>query len=377
MLNFDAFAQNIRDAVGPRAVGFTFAIHNGSVLQKSGSGGFAKTPVLPQNSAFKMNSCSMSKTITAAAVVKALMLRSPTLAANISGLIEPFLPNQWDKGFGVSQLKFLDLLTHNSGLLPSGAPLDADLSSNLQNSIAVGKLQVLPKYQNINFSLFRIILPRLVLSPFAIQIIESLATTQYLEGAIYSSFVREQIFKPCGVFGVDIRPIANPPTVRYYNFHNSSDYVEDQLDPSGNKQIYRCGPMYWYMSAIDYGAFLAGLIQGKADPPGLGPGKLGIWTRMTSNLLGMNMAVGELGTYYFHDGKFFVGDAGARTAWVAFPNGVNAVLMVNSLGGFDAWSFPVPVLGMDILAKIDPGSFKTVDPSMSSLLIKAHEDANS
>ncbi|MFO0760082.1 MAG: serine hydrolase domain-containing protein [Byssovorax sp.] len=381
MLDFDLFAKNIEDAVTPRSIGFTYAIYDGLTLKKSGKGGlarFTKYSSLQQNPQFKMNCCSLSKTITAAAALKAIRLRQRKRLRNGSAITDPmavFLPKSWIKGIGVSQLRFVDLLSHNSGLLPNGDQLDADLYSNLKISVALGRLSPIGGYQNINYSLFRIIIPYLILPPAAIVALEASPASQYTLGAVYASFVREEILNPCGVYEADIRPVADPPTVRYYNFYNKYDSVEDQLDPAGNEQIYRCGESYWYMSAIDYGAFLAGLRQGKADLPLVPSDPIGqnisIWGQMKADSLGLFRANSfKLSPYYFHDGAFHVDSAGEQTSWVAFPNNVTAVLMINSYGGLSYWTFPSP--GTDLSAGFNPSNLMS-NSSPGILLMNAHD----
>ena len=102
-------------------------------------------PQTNMTSQSRMGVMSMSKTITATAVVKQIAKLSDA-GQNISvdSPITSFLPSQWVRGPNVDNLTFHHLMTHTSGLTPmTTADPDADMYDNLQATIANGTPGVL------------------------------------------------------------------------------------------------------------------------------------------------------------------------------------------------------------------------------------------
>jgi len=90
----------------------------------------------------------------------------------------------------------------------------------------------------------------------------------------------------------------------------------------------RTGAGYWYMSAKEFGRFIANLrhhgriISSESV-------KL-----MMDNNLGMYAADSFVGKSWEHNGGYTTGKgSGSVAAWMAFSNGVTAVIFANSQGG--------------------------------------------
>ncbi len=105
----------------------------------------------------RMNVASVSKLVTAIAARKALA------DAGVPGgtAIYPFLPLYWRRGPNVDEVTFDMLLTHRSGFY--NPVTDMALYGDLKGQIARGALAGVPlgnaTYQNVNFGLFRILIP--------------------------------------------------------------------------------------------------------------------------------------------------------------------------------------------------------------------------
>ena len=131
---------------------------NGTGLtMQSGKARSAADGDLNWTSDVRMNVASVSKLVTAIAARKALA------DAGVPGgtAIYPFLPLYWRRGPNVDQVTFDMLLTHRSGFY---SPVtDLALYGDLKGQIARGALLGVPlgsaTYQNVNFGLFRILIP--------------------------------------------------------------------------------------------------------------------------------------------------------------------------------------------------------------------------
>ncbi|NUR72819.1 MAG: beta-lactamase family protein [Hamadaea sp.] len=105
----------------------------------------------------RMNVASVSKLITAIAARKALA----DAGVPPGTAIYPFLPLYWRRGPSVDDITFDMLLTHRSGFY--NPVTDFALYGDLKGQIARGALLGVPlgnaAYQNVNFGLFRILIP--------------------------------------------------------------------------------------------------------------------------------------------------------------------------------------------------------------------------
>jgi hypothetical protein len=99
-----------------------------------------------------MHIASVSKLITAMAMTKLLYSRNISPNARIA----PWLPKYWQKGQGVDQITFKQLLTHTSGLVVKDEPGPSDFQF-MKDQIAAGVVGK-PGYRNMNFGLCRILI---------------------------------------------------------------------------------------------------------------------------------------------------------------------------------------------------------------------------
>src|SRR5262249_38298779 len=160
MTKYAKLGKNIADLLEGKCVGFGIAIYHHLDLEWStGWGSAVLNPQTKMTSKSRMGVMSMSKTITATAVVKQIAkLSDAGQDISIDSPIAPFLPSQWVRGPNVNNLTFRHLMTHTSGLAPTTtADPDADVYENLQATIASGTPGVLaqPLYHNLHYCLFR------------------------------------------------------------------------------------------------------------------------------------------------------------------------------------------------------------------------------
>jgi CubicO group peptidase (beta-lactamase class C family) len=277
----------------------------------------------------------MSKTITAAAVMKAMeQMRAQGVSITIDSPIAPYLPSNWKLGPHVSELTFRHLLTHRSGLRPAEVDPDSndpDTFINLRQTIQYGATDEnfansAPFYANANFCLFRVIIPYMVSNRAALTAAEpDLATIAQKTADIYVGYVQTHVLQPIGLNGISVVPTGPTPYTRYYNFSNTS---ESFTDPTDGTAGLRTGAGYWHMSAKEFGKFISSLrhhgriISSESV-------KL-----MMDNNLGMYVAESPAGKSWEHNGGYTSDKgAGSVAAWMAFSNGVTAVIFANSQGG--------------------------------------------
>lgn len=324
VFDMDTFEDNIVAGVSEESVGYAYAIGLNGLLARQDKGGLARTaadsPLALQSPTKEMTTASVSKTITAVALLK--LLEDKGLSVDDS--VAPYLPPDWAQGAGVEDLSFRSLLTHTSGL---GAPLGfqggvpGNSFEDLQDAVAAGVAPETYVYRNANFALMRILIPYLW------EVTPQTFPGQSLDlvtSAIYVYFVQSEVFEPMGV-QADCRPTDATPTLLYpfpYDGIISGDQENDWTPI--------CGAGGWFLSANELGAFLAYL---RFDDAVLSPA-----TRQTMNQDSLGWldpdqfdwgAGTTAGPYYNHGGEL----ANMESCIMNYPINVQASLLVNSNGG--------------------------------------------
>jgi CubicO group peptidase (beta-lactamase class C family) len=103
------------------AEGHSIAIHKGLNLKQSTGGGLARVnPNVKMGAETRMDVLSMSKTITAAGIVRQLLANGLTPQEKIGG----YLPSYWAVDSQVANLTFAHVLTHSGGLVGDQSNFD-------------------------------------------------------------------------------------------------------------------------------------------------------------------------------------------------------------------------------------------------------------
>ena len=331
VFSMDKFEKNLRASLDGATVGYVYAINLNGQLNRSGDSGFARTTLdgqILQSASKRMNIASITKTITAVAVLQLLERRGLT----IDSLIAPWLPADWNLGTGVSSLTFKSLLTHRTGFNTANSNFNATLSFNaLRDSVATGCINPQSHlYMNMNYALFRVIIPALWKGlPGAPGISEINASSASF---FYRLYIQQEIFDKLGVLNADcVSPSAEQPTLFYTNAANTPgvDYGDWTMI---------CGGGGYYLSAIDLANFLANIrynnnILSEVNRNIMRDNYIGWSENGTLN--------GEHGEYFNHGGSInSTGPAGGnqgnmRGLIVQFPNNVDLAVMTNSEIGAD------------------------------------------
>lgn len=331
----DLFEQNIRDALDPQTVGYTYAIALNGQFARFGHGGQARTvanpPILSQSSIKEMNIASTSKTLTAMTVLQLLKERGLFVNASIS----PWLPASWPQGNGISDLSFRDLMRHYSGIGGNGDDLDYDYDS-LRALIQAGVTsadKAVHKYQNANFALFRIIIPYLEFGPELMDALDQLTNLDAATQVLYKDIVRQRVFEKTGFVDGDCAP-SDPDQTLLYGFGQGPQ----QEGTANGDWTEICGGGGWYLSAAEMTAILAfrrfsNQILDPTTRVAMDIGFLG-WQGPESYQAG----IGDWGLYRHHKGDLPYPKGGPFTrgmgsCWMEFPNGAQVSLLINSIGG--------------------------------------------
>ncbi|MCB0703728.1 MAG: beta-lactamase family protein [Saprospiraceae bacterium] len=325
-IHFDVLAQNLEDAFGPGCVGFQYSISQNGTLKTENAIGKAILAIDGPETNYTVNHRksvhSMTKTITAAAMVHALEANG----ISVDAFIAPYLPERWELSPEVDDITFRELLTHKSGLRGTRDSYESMKTYMEAGGFSTKDVSTSVGYANVNFTLMRILIP--MTSPIVNPALNDVLNTQGGESFDnmvsqgYIAYVRNTVLIPAGVdeeVGPYLWDTDEAEATRNYNFSNQSlnGYIHTD-------QTLLTGAGGWYMNTHDYSAFLAYLFHSQL--PGIDQDE------MISGELGMY--VGKYGSldYYTHNGAINNAlDQGGRAEWIQIPSSdVTMVVQINS-----------------------------------------------
>jgi CubicO group peptidase (beta-lactamase class C family) len=325
--------------------GHSIAIHKGLDLEYTTGAGLARVgPDVAMTSEIRMDVLSMSKTITAAGVVRQLISMGLNPQEEKIG---PHLPGFWFVHPEVFSLTFAHVLTHSGGLrkineeaptFGTGSPADYFELAAMCAKPPAGKVGT-GEYRNVNYSLLRVLLAYLDAGSTLNQLSSGPGFLISLSSALaYVSNIQKNILAPSGVTAASIGP-ESPTSLQAEWFKDNKGDLGDQHDlPNA---ILLCGSDFWNMNVREYGRFIAHLINGQLHPdpwpmmsktrtPGThlpppkypgGDARLGVWRFEGPD---------GSGNYFGHNGGW---TGSAFTGWMAFDGGVNVAFFANSALG--------------------------------------------
>jgi hypothetical protein len=237
------FSANIQGTLANNVVGYICIVgglppvFGGQARTASDAPGTAMSPDLLTNIA------SVSKTMTATAVLQLLAKDRLTLDARIS----PFIYPDWHQGPNVNQITFEELLTHTSGFgqlrACSGGDTYAALKALVANGVHAAYIGE-PEYGNCNFALLRELMP--ALSGRSLTNLADGLTRAQRSSSFYISYVNAHILQPVGVPFRECKPPAGADDILSYPFPPAGISGTDWGDWS-----LECGSGGWVLSAND------------------------------------------------------------------------------------------------------------------------------
>lgn len=325
--NVQAFYDNMIIAMEGKTVGYGFSIAQDGSIFGSYAGGKARTSVDVPETKYEVHTRqaigSCSKTITAFAIFKALEAKGLDETAKIA----QFLPTGWVLADKNKNLKFEDVMSHKAGLWNFGGDWAALKKTVETNSKGVGNYF----YDNVNYTLCRVLLAYLIADR---KDIETGFNPDFLTCTMYLNYVREKIFKPCGLVRWDkitLGPWAENSTgiddlprdmARYYNYSQPS-----LIGVTRWTTILEAGPGGFYMNPTEVAQIIVAGEQYKIVSKQM-------MKDMKEKKLGFdNQVAGEHGAYVWKNGDWDDGDPtyrGIYTVIMCFPNNVQVVFHTNS-----------------------------------------------
>ncbi len=257
--------------VKPTPSGYAFVVSRFGEPPVERAGGFARLkqdlPVLPQSVSVRYNLASVSKMITVAAVLNLLSDKEIDPDEKIVG----HLPWNWQPGPGIDTITFKELLQHRSGLV-RGNPLvkcdDYGTYANLKTCITVGfdpkekdkgcgdpvGDKGLGCYNNMNYALFRVIIPVLLgdIKKPAPTVSSQPTDHEYelIAANSYIKYVNENVLSKAGLPALSCRPEDGEKQGLSYT----------SLAPNGKGVDFgdftlMCGGEGWFLSASQLATF--------------------------------------------------------------------------------------------------------------------------
>ena len=339
------FEAQIHALMDDNAVGFSYAINFQKQLYIADGWGLKRTdddfgPAW-HDGYTRMNIASISKTLTAVAVLQLLEKNG----LSIDDPVGPWLPDDWDKAYGFDSpqsITFKDLLTHRSGLkqtLTAIEAFDEEFKAldkvqwdGLKAMVAYGTMpwyqdDPAPQYSNVNFALFRVIIPKLWEASGESPGIGELTHAEEA-AAYYAAYMAENLFVPLGINQAACVEFWIGSPVYFYNF-----YDQDEPGAEAGDWTLSCGSGGWYLSAYNLANLMANIRYNDAI---LSPAMRAL---MDTHKLGWSYnwsLQGDHGLYLAHGGALWFDDEDYPDrremggCMVKFPIHVEAVLLVNS-----------------------------------------------
>jgi hypothetical protein len=218
-------------------------------------GGLARTATdgqLSMTPSLTTNVASVSKTMTATAIVQLLTAAGVSPDASIS----KYLYSDWVKGPNISKISFRDLLTHKSGLAQQNAntcefgATYTDVEAIVATGVTASNIGQ-PQYGNCNFTLLRELMPALLG-----QSLTNLANNEQERGVqsslLYVQYLQSHVFSPVGV-----TTSCTPPTTS--NILSYPDPAGSTPGTNWTDWSLECGAAGWQLSAFDIFAVLNSL----------------------------------------------------------------------------------------------------------------------
>ncbi len=316
--------KNISKTATTQPRGYSFVIsQNGrwvdtcstGIAYVKSAGGFS--PMHPDQ---EMNIASVTKSITAVAVIQLMGKNN----IKLDDAIGQWLPKYFNTVQEVKDVTFRQLLTHRSGISQGTGKIEfiKALCANGLDNPSKPK-----KYDNMNFAIFRVMIPYMINKQATLQIEASLVpekTTLFEDWLSfqYVKYLQDNIFTPIGIASALCKPGANsaqalnegPKLVTYDHF--------DWTPESGGGG--------YYLSTMEMARFMAYLantevLLTKAQR-----------TMMDTNFLGWDTEDSFMtirGQSYGKDGALQWGEPGMQTLVVKYPGNIELSLSITSWPG--------------------------------------------
>jgi D-alanyl-D-alanine carboxypeptidase len=269
-------------------------------------------PALPMTEHVRYDMCSVSKPLTASAVLKLLLMRSDV---SLESKIAPLLPAHWIIHPSRSNITFRHLLTHTSGIGTEArtyTKVRIAMTTPLEGTLGMFN------YNGANYTLLRVLFAALV-APGANTAIKDDAMAEELTSAIYASQMQHLVFRPAGVPGATLLSSACPG-LGYGSGGDPGDGVE-----FGDGTA-TAGPSGWHLTCAEAERVFRILHSTELILP------QNLARKMADEQLGYDRDTATIDdvTWFTKGGKLDKDGATIKTRILCFTNGVTMMVIVNS-----------------------------------------------
>jgi CubicO group peptidase (beta-lactamase class C family) len=298
-----------------RVAGYV-AIVGSHIIEHGQARTFANPPRRAMTADVPIGIASVGKMFTTVATMKLLEQHG----LSIDTTILPYLPSDWAKGPGVDTITFRELLTHRAGFRHSSNDVfhdDDAARRQIEDGVRLASKDT-PEYNNLNFAIFRELLPALagVADPGPVR-----------RSAVYSqafkNIIGHQVFDPLGIIDATCDgPAVTPPAALYRNMTDDTGAAFKGAEmPPGPVA---CAAGGWVTSASSLQLFAADLASG---------GKLLSGSQkklMNNNCLGWDCSVFSQPGYRGKSGSFNLYNAELSAFVGVFADEIPVVVVTNS-----------------------------------------------
>jgi D-alanyl-D-alanine carboxypeptidase len=345
VFNAQKFRQIIANQLavtgGSPARGYAIVVNQGGVwvdtfsfgwaYRNATGGGYANMSVKQE-----INVASVSKTITAIGAMQLIKKNGLTIKSKIG----EWLPAYWNARQSIKDLTFEELLTHSSGISESNTSWDslkATVVRGLDNPA-----KPFDVYANMNFALFRAIIPFMVNKNVAIvkensMVPGNVAGFESWLSQQYINYMQENVFGPIGISEATCSPTIN--TALGFN-ENLGGNVDGVVSMNPGEWSHLCGGGGYYLSAMELARFMAYLSHSYTildkDWRALMDNKLLGWDNEDSPITDMGQAYGKDGALYQdlnNNNSVGTNEPGLQTLIMKFPRGIELSLVITSIPG--------------------------------------------
>lgn len=327
-LDTGAFGSAVHAILKDTVTGYILQIRHNGVLVHNLIWNWAQTPA-DHNKGWtedtRMHVASVSKFLTAVAMVKVLDSKKISYDAKIAG----YLPAYWTKGNNIDKITFRHLLTHKSGFNTGKSSSDYGF---MKSKVAAGVPQVGGyDYENMNFGLCRILIPIILgeVDKNAVFIKDTALNDKAWDAITlyhYRSYCQNNLFTPAGVSNVGFVPTGTSALAYQFPHKNKKGWNSGDLSTVA-------GGAGWRLSTKELLNVL-NHVRRKNTIISTTTAQY-----MLDNYFGIDQVIDTpAGKIYNKNGAW--GANGNKEQCVAYflPNGMELVLFVNSPIGADDFS---------------------------------------
>jgi CubicO group peptidase (beta-lactamase class C family) len=311
-VSLSRLAHSIDTQLRGTAVGYVVLVGQSHVVASGLARTAADPPKLAMGPDVMVNIASVGKMFTTIAVLQSLARRHLSIDSRIS----PFLPPDWVKGPGIDTITFRELLTHRAGFrLDSGLVFTTDNAAKEQIRHGIDQVdKQVPSYNNINFTIFRDLLPFMEGVPDTGPAARAAAADRF-----FISYVQRQVFDPVGVTDARCAPVRDAMLMYLPPFSGTAPGSRAPVGPSA------CAGGGWFMTPASMLRVLEGLISGRL---------LSVSQRqqMDANCLGWDCSIDGQPGYRGKNGDCCGGPAGLQIFFGILAGTIPVVIATNSNG---------------------------------------------